>query len=181
MSVESTALAIEQAEPASGLGDRVLRLRPVRRTSHGGRGNTSWVFEVFEFDPGAEQHWVPLSCTDAESVDVDQEPEFLIVLGDDGSVVRTEPAHATTAVAACTAEQPAAPRAALSRRELHVLQLLADGLDVSQVSIRLGLSVHTTRAYVKSVLRKFGVATQLQAVLIAIREGLVEVRASSTA
>lgn len=71
------------------------------------------------------------------------------------------------------AGRPHAPLA-LSPRERELLQLLTDGLDVSHASVQLGLSVHTARAYVKSILRKFGVGTQLQAVLIGLRDGLVE-------
>lgn len=63
--------------------------------------------------------------------------------------------------------------AVLSRREIEVLTLLIDGLDIHAISADLGISVHTTRAYVKSVLRKLDVRTQLQAVVIALRTGLI--------
>jgi PAS domain S-box-containing protein len=63
-------------------------------------------------------------------------------------------------------------RELLSRRELDVLRLLAAGQDVRAAAETLGISVHTARAYVKSVLRKLGVRTQLQAVVIALRAGL---------
>jgi DNA-binding NarL/FixJ family response regulator len=60
----------------------------------------------------------------------------------------------------------------LSPRELAVLRLLAAGLDVRAVSNELALSVHTTRYYVRSILRKLQVRTQLQAVVFAMQAGL---------
>jgi PAS domain S-box-containing protein len=62
----------------------------------------------------------------------------------------------------------------LSPREIEVLRLLTQGLDVRAVSSHLGISIHTTRNYVKSVLHKLDVRTQLQAVVIAIRYGLLD-------
>lgn len=60
-----------------------------------------------------------------------------------------------------------------SPREQEVLKLLADGLDATTISRTLGLSVHTTRDYLKSIRRKLGVNTQLAAVVTARRMGLV--------
>jgi DNA-binding CsgD family transcriptional regulator len=65
-------------------------------------------------------------------------------------------------------------RALLSPREVEVLRLLADGHDVHDVSSLLGISIHTTRNYVKSVLHKLDVRNQLQAVVVALRAGLFE-------
>jgi PAS domain S-box-containing protein len=62
----------------------------------------------------------------------------------------------------------------LSPREIEVLRLLTQGLDVRAVSSHLGISIHTTRNYVKSVLHKLDVRTQLQAVVVAIRYGLLD-------
>ena len=59
--------------------------------------------------------------------------------------------------------------ARLSPRELDVLRLLTDGLDVRAISNELRISIHTTRHYVKSILRKLDVRTQVQAVAVALR------------
>lgn len=64
--------------------------------------------------------------------------------------------------------------AALSTREAQVLQLLASGQDVSQVARRLGLSPHTVRDHVRSARTKFGVPTQLAAVMEGMRQGEIE-------
>lgn len=63
----------------------------------------------------------------------------------------------------------------LAPREAQVLQHLAEGLHVQDVAKHLGLSVHTTRGYVKSTLMKLGASSQLEAVSIAAREGLVRI------
>jgi DNA-binding NarL/FixJ family response regulator len=63
-----------------------------------------------------------------------------------------------------------APRTTLTPREQRVLELLADGQDVRR---NLGISVHTCRGYVKSLLAKLGVHSQLQAVVVARTQGLV--------
>jgi DNA-binding CsgD family transcriptional regulator len=54
-----------------------------------------------------------------------------------------------------------------------VLRLLGDGLDPQQIADELIMSVHTSRGHVKRVMMKLGAHTQLQAVVIAAREGLL--------
>lgn len=73
--------------------------------------------------------------------------------------------------------QPGPPffRRSLSPREREVLALLAEGRHVNQIAAGLGLSVNTTRDYVKSVLKKMGAHSQLEAVTRAAVEGLVRV------
>lgn len=64
---------------------------------------------------------------------------------------------------------------ALTQREREVLQLLADGLNTQQISERLHISMRTHRNHVAGILGKLGVHSQLQAVLLALRLGLVEI------
>lgn len=72
---------------------------------------------------------------------------------------------------------PSAPtRGLLTPRERDVLHALADGLDVRAIAARLEISVHTTRGHVKKIMQKLDARTQLQAVLIGVRLGLVDVR-----
>jgi DNA-binding NarL/FixJ family response regulator len=61
----------------------------------------------------------------------------------------------------------------LTARELDVLRLLAAGLDAGVISRELGISLNTCRGYVKNVLAKFGAHSQLEAVVIAMRSGLI--------
>ena len=66
----------------------------------------------------------------------------------------------------------------LTRREHQVLQLLAEGLDARAVSKQLDISLNTCRGYIKSLLLKLEAHSQLEAVAIASRNGLVRVRAA---
>lgn len=67
----------------------------------------------------------------------------------------------------------AGPRVGLTPREREVLTLLAEGYDVRQIATRLQVQVSTVRGYVKSLLGKFGVHSQLQVVVLAGRAGLI--------
>jgi DNA-binding NarL/FixJ family response regulator len=61
----------------------------------------------------------------------------------------------------------------LAPRELEVLLLLEEGLAVQQISRRLSISIHTARGYVKTLLAKLDAHTQLEAVAVAKRRGLL--------
>lgn len=62
---------------------------------------------------------------------------------------------------------------ALTPRELEVLYLLGHGRDPRGIAKELGVSVHTCRGYVKSILAKLDVHSQLEAVVVASRAGLI--------
>lgn len=66
------------------------------------------------------------------------------------------------------------PRARLTPRESHVLQRLAEGGHVVGIARELGISVHTCRGHVKVLLSKLGAHSQLEAVVVAGRQGLVD-------
>jgi DNA-binding NarL/FixJ family response regulator len=63
----------------------------------------------------------------------------------------------------------------LTPRELEVLQLLGQGRDPRTISKELGVSLHTCRGYVKSILAKLDAHSQLEAVVVATRYGLISV------
>lgn len=65
------------------------------------------------------------------------------------------------------------PTPSLTPREAEVLYLLAKGKDTPAIANLLYLSIHTVRGYVKEVLRKLGAHSQLEAVAIARRDGLL--------
>jgi PAS domain S-box-containing protein len=67
----------------------------------------------------------------------------------------------------------AAAQRVLTPRETEVLRLLASGMDVRAISARLNITVHTARGHVKQVMQKLEARTQLQAVVIALRAGLI--------
>jgi DNA-binding NarL/FixJ family response regulator len=73
-------------------------------------------------------------------------------------------------------EQPAraGPEAArLTAREQEVLRLMGEGLDPNAIAERLVLSVYTARGHVKNVMMKLGAHTQLEAVVLATKSGLL--------
>lgn len=61
----------------------------------------------------------------------------------------------------------------LTEREQEVLRLLATGMDVRQVSRETGTTVSTVRSHVKSILAKLHAHSQLEAVAVAMRHGLL--------
>ncbi len=61
----------------------------------------------------------------------------------------------------------------LTPRELEVLRLLGHGRDPRGIAKELGVTLHTCRGYVKGVLAKLGVHSQLEAVVLATRTGLI--------
>lgn len=63
----------------------------------------------------------------------------------------------------------------LTKRELEVLRLLADGLRQDAIAERLFISRKTVGTHVANILRKLGVHSQIQAVALAYREELLEV------
>lgn len=65
--------------------------------------------------------------------------------------------------------------AKLTKRELEVLRLLADGLRQDDIAERLFISPKTVGTHVGNILRKLGVRSQIQAVAMAYREELLDV------
>lgn len=62
---------------------------------------------------------------------------------------------------------------ALTSRESEVLTLLAGGAGNKEIAARLGISEHTVKFHVSSVLAKLGAATRTEAVSRGYREGLI--------
>ncbi len=67
----------------------------------------------------------------------------------------------------------------LTPREKEVLDAVAEGLDGKGISGRLHISLRTERNHMASILAKFGVNSRLQALVFAIRHGVVNVDRSS--
>jgi DNA-binding NarL/FixJ family response regulator len=60
-----------------------------------------------------------------------------------------------------------------SRREVEVVSMLAIGMTSREIADELGITRHTCRGYIKSLLWKLGAHSQLEAVAVARRQGLV--------
>lgn len=61
----------------------------------------------------------------------------------------------------------------LTPREVEVLRLLSEGLATRVMAERLGVTVHTMRNYVQSVIQKLDTHSKLEAVAAARRQGLL--------
>jgi DNA-binding NarL/FixJ family response regulator len=65
--------------------------------------------------------------------------------------------------------------ARLSARELDVLRALTTGARSEMIARNLGISPKTLRNHISSIYHKLGIFDRAQAVIVAVREGLVEI------
>ena len=63
----------------------------------------------------------------------------------------------------------------LTPREREVLQALADGRSNREIAVQLHITVETQRTHMVNILSKLGAHYQLQALVIAVRHGIVSV------
>jgi DNA-binding NarL/FixJ family response regulator len=61
----------------------------------------------------------------------------------------------------------------LTARELEVLRMMAEGAPNKIIAWRLGISEHTVKFHVASILSRLGASSRTEAVTIGIRKGLV--------
>lgn len=85
-------------------------------------------------------------------------------------------AHDLAAVLRRRMSPPEGPR--LTERETQIMDLLKDGLSVAQVSRRLYISESTTKTHMSKVYEKLGARNRTQAVMEALRLGLIRQQAS---
>ena len=64
----------------------------------------------------------------------------------------------------------------LTSREREILQTLAEGLESREIAEKLNITVETERTHMVNILHKLGVHSRLQALVFAVRHGLVEIR-----
>ncbi len=82
------------------------------------------------------------------------------------------PGLAYGALKEATNPRPADPFAELTSREHEVLELVAFGLSNAEIGGRLGLAEKTVKHYMTSILGKLGVASRVEAALLAYKAGL---------
>ena len=82
-------------------------------------------------------------------------------------------------LAAVYGDQPLEVEAELSEeitsRETDVLRMLAQGLVNKDIAARLGISEHTVKFHISSILDKLGASTRTEAVTLGIRRGLIPI------
>jgi DNA-binding NarL/FixJ family response regulator len=112
--------------------------------------------------------FLPKDTPFTEIIDAVRSTDTLLV---DPNVIR-QIAHGGLAPA--EPGDPSERRVELTDRELEVLRLLADGVPVKQIAPQLGVTVHTCRGHVRSILHKLDAHSQLAAVVTAARLGLLD-------
>jgi DNA-binding NarL/FixJ family response regulator len=63
----------------------------------------------------------------------------------------------------------------LTPREMDVLEMLAEGLSNKLIADRLGISEHTAKFHVNSILAKLNAGTRTEAVMRGLRLGLIKI------
>lgn len=69
--------------------------------------------------------------------------------------------------------EPGGSDAGLTRRELEVLAIMAEGESNNEIAERLSISLNTARKHVQNIIGKLGAHSKLEALVIAVREGFV--------
>jgi DNA-binding NarL/FixJ family response regulator len=64
---------------------------------------------------------------------------------------------------------------ALSPRELEAFEMMAEGLSNKQIAAKLGISEHTAKFHVNSILSKLRAGTRTEAVIRGLRRGILKV------
>jgi PAS domain S-box-containing protein len=65
------------------------------------------------------------------------------------------------------------PQPHLTRRQLEVLLLMAEGKHSGEIATELGISVHTVRTHIQGILRTLGATNRLEAVSRALHERII--------
>ena len=95
----------------------------------------------------------------------------------DGLVMLSTPA--AESLAAVYRDQPLEVEDEVSEeitsRETDVLRMLAEGLVNKEIAARLGISEHTVKFHISSILDKLDASTRTEAVTLGIRRGLIPI------
>lgn len=85
----------------------------------------------------------------------------------------TAVSHGMTVLGPGRVIDPSAVYDALTARELEVLRLAADGLTNRAIARRLGISEHTVKFHMSTLLAKLQAVSRTEAVSLAVRRGLL--------
>ena len=103
------------------------------------------------------------------------QPEIVAAIAAAASDLAVVPAREMDLLlaAAPPAPVPASAGSTLTARELEVLRMMADGAANKIIAWKLGISEHTVKFHVASILAKLGASTRTEAVTMGIRKGVV--------
>jgi DNA-binding NarL/FixJ family response regulator len=114
-----------------------------------------------------------------KSADVDEIMDAARRLAAGGTLISPEELVEMLRLAGESREEEREARASieqLTRREMQVLEALAEGLTNREIAERLHMSVDTERTHMMNILNKLGVHSRLQALLFAARYGIIDLR-----
>ncbi len=89
------------------------------------------------------------------------------------SAVLTESSAFRASACADPESEPAPDPSPLTPREVEVLRMMADGASNKIIAHKLGISDHTVKFHVTSILSKLNAGTRTEAVMLGVRKGLV--------
>ena len=118
---------------------------------------------------------LPLLFVSGERTEALDRVAGLTIGADDYLVKPVEPGELLARVQALLRRSlPQRARTSLTRRELEVLHLLADGFAQRDIAEQLVISHRTVGTHIEHILAKLGVRSRTQAVAMAFRQNLVE-------
>jgi DNA-binding NarL/FixJ family response regulator len=120
---------------------------------------------------GDEQLFGALEAGASAFVSKDSPSDDVIAAARHASVSPRSFAAADLASAMQRKLAPSGPQ--LSQRESEVLTLLAEGLGVSGIARKLFVSESTAKTHISKIYEKLGAANRAQAIMIAVRSGLL--------
>lgn len=97
--------------------------------------------------------------------------EAILVVAAGGTALSTE---AQGALLTGLKSRDGGAHSSLTRRELEMLELLADGLSNADIAGRLYVSPETVKAHLRNLFGKLGVSDRTAAVAAALRRGLID-------
>jgi len=104
-----------------------------------------------------------------QTVSILELQEAIYAVHEGGSVLTPSVAQKVLAVMS----HPVVKLLTATEREIEILELLALGSTNKSIAKHLSLSVRTVEAHVHKIFQKFGVASRTEAVMAAIRAGLI--------
>jgi DNA-binding CsgD family transcriptional regulator/membrane protein implicated in regulation of membrane protease activity len=125
---------------------------------------------------GQGEFWSARPLEPGETIDPQREVKVERMEGLVALVSPVAPRPIAPVIAAATTPDAGPAPFGLSAREVEVLQLVAEGLSNQEIADRLFLSPRTVHHHVSHILTKMNVDSRVDAVRIALQQGIVAVR-----
>jgi DNA-binding NarL/FixJ family response regulator len=90
-------------------------------------------------------------------------------------VLDTNRAPTPASAAAVAPRRPDTVAESMTPREVQVLTMIGEGLGNKTIAYRLGISEHTVKFHVGSIMRKLDASSRTEAVTTGVRQGLISV------